>query len=248
MGIDIVYIALGFALGGVLKGATGAGAPIVAIPVIALYFDVSLAVAVFIVPNLVSNTYQLLKYRKHLLPRDFVTRFAGAGVIGVAIGTSFLVTLSADALKVGVAIVVQCFAAFRLIHPLWRLQFATARQIALPVGFFAGALQGASGISAPVSITFLNALQLERKQFIASISVFFLSMLLVQIPMLAGFGQLTPDRLLMGVGATVILLSFMPVGAYLARHISKETFDHAILVLLMLLSLKLLFDVFWVDI
>jgi uncharacterized membrane protein YfcA len=37
--ITIVAIFLAFALGGVLKGATGAGAPIITIPVIAAFYD-----------------------------------------------------------------------------------------------------------------------------------------------------------------------------------------------------------------
>jgi uncharacterized membrane protein YfcA len=49
--ITIIAILVAFALGGILKGATGAGAPIVTIPVIAAFYDVRIAVIIMVIPN-----------------------------------------------------------------------------------------------------------------------------------------------------------------------------------------------------
>ena len=240
---EYLYIALGFAVGGILKGATGAGAPIVAIPIIALYFNVPMAIAVFVVPNMVSNSLQIWTHRDSFLPGGFLLRFAGAGVAGAALGTWILVKVPTDALKLAVGVAVVAYIVFRLMRPDWKLAMAAAERIAVPVGLVAGILQGASGISAPASITYLNAMHLDRRNFISTISVFFLSMLLVQVPMLAGYGFLTVERLLIGVGATLVLLGFMPVGAFLARFLPKEAFNRVILVLLALLAARLFWDV-----
>ena len=243
MDAGLIFIALGFVLGGILKGATGAGAPIVAIPVIALYYNVPIAVTVFLVPNFVANAWQIWTYRRDYLSPGFVARFVGAGVVGVAIGTMMLTSLPGAALKLIVAVTVTIYIAFRLLRPDWQLAFDRALRLAAPVGFVAGVLQGASGISAPVSITFLNAMRMERAQFIAIISAFFISMLVVQVPMLWGYGYLTIDRFLLSCAAAVILLCFMPVGAYLARLFSKEVFDRIILGVLGILALRLYAEV-----
>ena len=50
----LVIAATGIAFGGFLKGATGAGAPVVGVPILALVFNVPMAVAVFSVINLLS--------------------------------------------------------------------------------------------------------------------------------------------------------------------------------------------------
>jgi len=239
----ILYLAIGFAVGGILKGATGAGAPIAAIPIIALYFNVPVAVAVFVVPNLVSNSIQVWTHRKSLISQGFLLRFAGAGVLGAALGTWILAKVPTDALKLAVAVAVVIFIVFRLLRPEWTLPMAAAKRVAAPVGLLAGVLQGASGISAPVSITFLNAMHLPRPNFISTVSIFFLSMLLVQVPMLAGYGFLTVERLFIGGAATVVLLGFMPVGAYLGRLVSAEAFNRIILVLLGVLAVRLFWDV-----
>ncbi len=100
-------------------------------------------------------------------------------------------------------------------------------------------LQGAAGLSAPISITFLNAMRLERAAFIPTISLFFALMSCVQIPMLAGYGFLTPERAVYGFGALAVIMGFMPIGAALVRRLSKETFDRLILCLLGLVALRL---------
>ena len=41
------------------------------------------------------------------------------------------------------------------------------------MGVGGGILQGSAGLSAPISITFLNSMKLERNQFIPTISVYF---------------------------------------------------------------------------
>lgn len=240
---EYLYIALGFAVGGILKGATGAGAPIVAIPIIALYFDVPMAIAVFVMPNLVSNSLQIWTHRATRVPAAFLVPFAGAGVLGAGLGTLILASVPTDALKLAVAVAVVAYIVFRLFRPDWRLEMETAQKVAAPVGLVAGVLQGASGISAPVSITFLNAMRLPRHSFIFTISIFFLTMLLVQVPMLAGYGFLTPERLLIGGASTLVLLGFMPVGAFFGRLVSPETFNRIILVLLAMLAVRLFWDV-----
>ena len=54
--IVMLTVAAALSVGGVIKGITGAGAPLLAIPVIAAFHDIRLAVAVMILPNIITNT------------------------------------------------------------------------------------------------------------------------------------------------------------------------------------------------
>ena len=69
--ITIFAILAAFALGGTLKGATGAGAPIITIPVIAAFYDVRIAVIIMVIPNLLTNISQIYQFRKTILPLFF---------------------------------------------------------------------------------------------------------------------------------------------------------------------------------
>ena len=236
----IVFICL--ALGGVLKGATGAGAPILAVPALAAVFNVKLAVVIMMMPNLLPNVWQCWRFRADRLPNNFAWIFAVAGAAGAFVGTVMLAALPHETLSLIVAMGVFGYVVLRLTKPGWKLAFQTGMRFAAPAAFLAGILQGSSGISAPVSISYLNALRMKRETYIFTISVFFTAMTLVQLPAQAYFGMLSPLLLGLSLAAVVPILAFMPVGAALARRLSPVAFDRAILLLLTVLAFKLVYE------
>ncbi|MEI2384267.1 sulfite exporter TauE/SafE family protein [Breoghania sp. JC706] len=239
---ELIVIFLCLAAGGLLKGATGVGTPVIAVPALAMFFDVKTAVIILLIPNLFTNAWQIWHYRSFLPRRPFLKLFLAGGVIGVAAGTWALAALSAQTLQVGVGVVGLVYIAFRLLHPHWHLGESAGTAIAGPAGVVAGILQGASGISAPVSITYLNAMRLERAVFIPSISTLFLLFVAVQIPALTFAGLLTWKLFLTSALAVVPVLSAMPLGTRLARTLSPAMFDRIILILLAVLAVKLVVD------
>ena len=236
---DIAIALFGLALGGFLKGATGAGTPVVGVPILAIVFGVPKAVAIFSVLNLLSNAWQAWAYRGSAGRTRFVAMFAAGGALGAAAGSILLASLSTDILMGGLSAIVFLYIGLRLFRPDWRIERARGEAVAGPVGLVAGVMQGAGGISAPVSVTFLNAMRMDRSEFIATISIFFFMMSMLQIPSLVALGVLTWDRAGLAVLATIPLFAAMPLGERAARHISKETFDKMILVLLAVVALRL---------
>jgi hypothetical protein len=237
----ILVGALGLAFGGVLKGATGAGAPILAVPLLAWFYGVPVAITLFSLPNLATNLLQAWQFRRHLPQASLIWPFALAGLAGSAVGTLVLVSVSSQLLLVALAAVTFLYIAFRLARPHWVLAMDKARRLVHPVGFAAGVMYGAVGISAPVSITFLNAARLERPVFILTVSVFFAAMGITQVPLLIWAGVMTPELALASAVSTLPIWAAMPLGAFLARKMSPRVFDRVILVLLGLIGLRLLF-------
>ncbi|MEM7718835.1 MAG: sulfite exporter TauE/SafE family protein [Pseudomonadota bacterium] len=243
--MDWIVLMLGTAAmvaGGVLKGAVGAGAPLVVVPLLALLYDVPFAVAIFVIPSLLGNIWQSWLYRADVLPARFLLCFAGAGGLGALIGSFVLVRVPGDVLLGGLALVVFLYIGQRFARPDWVLSRQAGDRLAVPAGLLGGLMQGAGGVSAPVSVTFLNAMQLPRKAFIATIGVFFGTMSLVQLPTLWSLGVMTPERAALGLAAAVPLFGAMPIGAWLARFLSKALFDRIILALLAVIACRLLYD------
>lgn len=242
--IELLIIAACLTAGGLLKGATGAGAPLLAVPAMAAVVDVQFAVAIMVIPNLITNLWQMWQYRTQQPDRRFLVLLVGGGIIGVTIGTWLLSALPSSTLTSGIAFVVLIYVAMRLAKPHWRIGKKLAEILALPAGLAGGALQGATGISAPVSITFLNAIGLTRPVFIFTISTMFVSFVLVQIVALGVVGILTLELAGLSLFAVIPLLGAMPLGAALAKRLPAWMFDRMILALLAGLSVKLLFDAF----
>lgn len=242
--IGVLLAIIGLAVGGLLKGATGAGAPIIAVPVMALYFGAPVAVSVFAVPNLFGNIWQAWRFRDKQLPLRFMLMYAGGGAFGTLLGTLLLVNLPADLMALMIGIAVLLYVGFRLSRPAWILAYPIAEKLALFAGALGGTLFGATGLSAPVTLSFLNAMKLERLQFIATVTVFFTMTGVVQIPLLFWYGIMDLHRFALSAGALVPIFAFMPVGNWLARYISRELFDRIILVLLTAIALKLVWQFF----
>lgn len=243
MELGLIAALCAFAFGGVLKGAIGAGTPIIVIPIMSLFYGVPFAVAVFVVTAVLANIWQIWVYRAELLPAAFIVRLTISAGVGAAVGSFMLASLPSDFLMTCVAILALAYVVFRLARPEWKLAYDAAVRLALPVGFVSGVLQGAAGISASVSVTFINALGLERRAFIATISAFFLAMSLVQLPLLVGLGVLDMERFLIGLVACIPMFGAMPVGVWLARFIPRIVFDRVVLGLLIVISVRLFWNV-----
>ena len=237
----IIAVLVAFALGGILKGATGAGAPIITIPVIAAFYDVRIAVIIMVVPNLLTNIGQLYQFRKTILPKFFTLSFALGGGIGAFFGTILLVNLSLKILTLSVAFIVIIYILLKLIVPSWKLTYKKAEKLVFLMGTGGGVLQGTAGLSAPISITFLNSMKLERNQFIPTISVYFGVMSIFQMPTLYYYDFLNLEIIIVSFISTLVLLLFMPFGSWIAKSVSKESFDKITLILLGFIAFRIIY-------
>jgi uncharacterized protein len=208
----------------------------------AMIFDVRLAVVVMMMPNLLTNIWQAWLFRGARLPARFLVGFAVAAAVGTSAGTFVLWALPTHWLGLIVALAVFGYIATRLLNPHWVVSYLQGLRLSVPIGFSAGMLQGASGVSAPISLSFLNAMRLERATFISTVSTLFAAMTVTQIPTLAFLGIASWFEVALSLGAMIPLIAAMPLGNMLAKRFSKETFDRAILLLLSALSLKLVYD------
>jgi len=239
--IIIIAILVAFSLGGILKGATGAGAPIITIPVIAAFYDVRIAVIIMVIPNLLTNIGQLYQFRKTILPKFFTLSFALGGGLGAFLGTILLVNLSIKILTLSVAFIVIVYIFLKIMVPSWKLTYKKAKKLVFLMGSFGGILQGTAGLSAPISITFLNSMKLERNQFIPTISVYFGVMSIFQMPTLYYYNFLNLEIILISCISTLVLLLFMPLGSWIAKSVSKESFDKITLILLGFIAFRIIY-------
>lgn len=240
--MSILLAILAILLGGVMKGAIGAGMPIIAAPALTVLFNVQTAVAILVLPNLLSNVWQAWAFRSQALPCGFLILFAGGGVLGVAVGTWLLVILPQETLSLLVALAVLAYIGLRLARPNLTLGGVAAHRLSGPAGIAGGFLQGATGISAPASITFLNAMKLPREAFIGTISIYFVAMTAMQIPALWSVGLLSLEKLALGFGALGLVFLSMPLGNWLGKRTSPKFFDRVMLVTLGAIALKILLE------
>ena len=239
MTVEYVVIFVTLALSGLVKGALGAGLPVVAVPVLAAFFDVPFAIAMMVVPTVVTNIWQVWQFRSQRIGQGSLAGLCIAAGVGTAIGTWLLANLPSHVLGAILAVVVVGYIVMRLLKPHWHIPLRLASRIAPAVGLVSGFLQGATGISAPVSLTFMSSLGFSRQQFIFAVSTLFVSFSIVHVPSLAATGILTWHRLFLSALAFLPILVTMPAGNWLATRLSRQAFDR---LMLALLAVKLVYD------
>lgn len=240
--VGLAVIALGLFFGGILKGATGAGMPVVAVPIIAAVYDARVAVVVLVIPNLVTNVWQAQKYRAHNAAPGFAKRFALFGFLGAALGTALLVRLPVTVLNLTMAAIILGYIGLRLARPGMRLPLDLATRLAPPAGFGGGLLQGLVGLSAPIAVTFGNAVRLDRPVYIFTISLYFTALCVAQLPLLTAFGLFSWQVFALGLAALGPMGLGLPLGDHLGRRMNPKVFDRTILTFLGALALKQLAD------
>lgn len=243
--MDIQVLAIIFAtlsIGAVVKGATGMGLPLISLPVLTSFLGLQHAVVLITIPILFSNVWQVWRMRGEVRSDalTFLPPFVVAGVIGVALGTWGLTVLPERALTLGLGVLLCGYIVFRLTRPALKVSPELARRVGVPVGLAAGALQGATGVSGPIGVTFVHAMGLERERYLFAVSAMFLAFALAQLPSLAVAGVVQPNWLLEGLFALLPIFIFMPVGTLIAQRLSRAAFDRMILGFLGILGVKLL--------
>ena len=236
----IVVLALALGAGGLVKGATGMGLPLVAIPVLAAFLGIAHAVAIMMMPILVTNAWQIWQLRDELKGLRFLGPLLAAGAVGVVVGVWVLTTVPERALSIVLAVILIVYIGLRLAKPDFRIRPAPGYALAAPAGFLAGVLQGATGISAPIGVTFIHALREPRRAHIAAVSAMFLVFVIFHIPALVYAGIFDWERLVQSTFAILPAAAAMPLGTFLSSRLSQEGFDRIILALLAVIAVQLM--------
>jgi len=232
-------MALALGAGGLVKGALGMGLPLVALPILASFLGVQHSVALLVFPLLVTNLWQAWQFRADLWRLDFLPGLLVGGGIGIALGTLVIVSLPERGLSLGVACMVLAYVALRLAKPHFVVPPPLGRKLAAPMGFGSGLLQGATGMGGPIGVTFIHAMRLNRTAHVAALSAMFLAFVLVQIPSLVAVGLLDWSVALESAIAVLPAMAMVPVGAWLAGHLSPSVFDRVVMALLVVVALQL---------
>lgn len=240
--MELLLVGLAVVAGALVKSVTGLGLPLLAVPVLAQVVGVREAVVIMALPTLLTNLWMVLRYRAALGRVPNLPALLCSSVVGGVAGAWLLERVHERALALVLAVAVLGYALRLLRDPGLRMGAPLARRLAVPVGLFAGALQGATGISGPVVSVYVHAQRLERAAFVAGVSALFAMSGLAQTVTLAGLGLFTPPLLARAGLATAVVVVVMAAGTRFAERLSQRLFERLVLLVLVVSGLRLLAD------
>lgn len=241
----LVIVALvAISMGALIKGMTGLGLPLIAVPAIASFTSVEEAVILMIIPTLGSNLWLVVSHRRFRRELSAHTRFLAAGFLGGIAGTLALAAVDDRWLKLmlaaWLAVYLLQFAFGNFLQRLFQARGAAAAA----VGMTAGAIHGATGVSAHVVAPYLHGRNLSPEAYAFLIASTFLTFSAAQITTAISTELFTASRLVLGLAALVPTLICTRIGIAFAGKISAAGFQRLLVTILLLMEIKLLTDVF----
>ncbi|HVL20240.1 MAG TPA: sulfite exporter TauE/SafE family protein [Amaricoccus sp.] len=230
------------AAGGFAKGVVGFALPLIGVSLAGSFVPFEVAVALLIVPMLVSNLVQAL--RSGLAPaladlRRFWLMNAILAVT-IALTAQLIVVLPQAALFGLLGVVVTGFAISQLAG--WRPTFPTHHRtrVESTVALVAGILGGFSGTWGPPLVMYLITLDLPKTEMVRVQSLFFLLGSVVLLLAHLHSGVLDARTLPASVWMTVPTMLAMFVGYRVHDRLDQQVFRKATLIVLVLTGLNLL--------
>jgi uncharacterized membrane protein YfcA len=243
-GAILAAILIAISLGSLLKGMTGLGLPIFAVPAIATVTSVEEAVVLMIIPGIAANLWLVIKHRKyHLLLREHLP-FLAMGFLGGILGTNLLLVVDDRWLRLLLAVWLGIYIV-QYVRRSRSLEIFRGRgRLAYLIGLMAGTMQGANGISAQLVAPYFHGRSLQPAAYAFLVTTTFLLFSSAQMTAVLGTGLLTVPRLELSLLALIPTLIFTRIGIGLANKMSQAVFDRILLATFLLMEIKLIVDVF----
>ena len=236
----LLLVAAAFLLAGFIKGVIGLGLPTVAMGLLAVTMPPAHALAIVIVPAIITNVWQTF-VGPYL--RDIIRR-----LWPLMLGTVIGIWLNADMLTGPYArygtIVLGVLLVIYAIVGLSKFSFKVApndeKWIGGIVGLITGAVSAATGVQVIPSMPFMQAIGMEKDELVQALGVFFTVATLALAFNLSSAGLLSAATALPGAVAMAAAFAGMFIGQAVRSRMQADTFRRWFLIAMIFLGLYLI--------
>jgi uncharacterized membrane protein YfcA len=235
----LIFIAFAFLLAGFVKGTLGLGLPTVAMGLLATTMPPGQAIAIVIVPAIVTNIWQTFvgPYLRDIIKRLWPLMLGT--VVGIWINAGLLTRPYAAYGTVVLGVLLVIYA----IVGLSRFNFKVARRnekwIGGIVGVITGLISAATGVQVIPSMPFMQAIGMEKDELVQALGVFFTTATIALAFNLTASGLLTEATALPGAVAMVASFTGMFIGQAVRTRMQPDVFRRWFLIAMILLGIYL---------
>jgi uncharacterized membrane protein YfcA len=235
----LIFIAFAFLLAGFVKGTLGLGLPTVAMGLLATTMAPGQAIAIVIVPAIVTNIWQTFvgPYLRDIIKRLWPLMLGTVAGIWINAGLLTGPYAAYGTVVLGVLLVIYAIVG------LSRFSFKVARRdekwIGGIVGVITGLISAATGVQVIPSMPFMQAIGMEKDELVQALGVFFTTATVALAFNLTSSGLLTAATALPGAVAMVASFVGMFVGQSVRSRMQPEVFRRWFLIAMILLGFYL---------
>lgn len=231
-------------VGGFVKGIAGLGLPMIAIPLLAFAINLPSAVALLVMPTIVSNLFQAFQRGAF---RPVLRRFGWLLLLfvpAIGVGAKLLVTLDERLLYAVLGVVVLATTVLIRLAPSFAVGPRAERWLNPVVGAVSGVLGGASSLFGPVIMVYLLMLRMDRAAYIATVSLLYFTGAATFGIALAAVGGFGPHQALHSALALAPVFAGMLIGQKLGERLDRRNFERTLDVLYVMTALTFFYKAF----
>lgn len=229
-----------------IKGWSGFGTNLIAIPVLLMLdYDPQAAVVIIITLNLFINSAMLIENKKfNIQSLSNIKILVIFGIVFTLIGILFLKSFDKNIILVFMGIVI----VLTVINKAFNLKFKITRKekYYIPVGTLSGLFNGIAGLGGLPVLILLSNSDMKKEEFKTTLVSYFLVMNIVAIIGYFAYGMYTPFIFTNIVIILVFGLLAAMFGVYMSRRVSDELFQKGFIYVLAFMGIGLVFKAFYV--
>jgi len=244
LGLDetqFIALTLALTVGGIVKGVTGIGLPIVSIAILVNFMEPKIVLATIVIPIVITNLWQAVRMGRLFEPLARFWPMAAAFLICLVVTAHFVAGMDTQVLFGVLGISVSIFAMSNLFRPHGKPLKTETEKWAGPLsGALGGILGGVSTIWGPPMMMYFILLRLPKDTFVRVVGMIWT---LGAIPLALSYwanGLLNDETAPLSVYACVPGMAGILIGEVIRKKIDQDTFRKVMLVALFIIGLNLI--------
>jgi uncharacterized membrane protein YfcA len=235
----LIFIVAAFLLAGFVKGVIGLGLPTVSMGLLAVAMPPAHALAIVIVPAILTNIWQTFAgpYLLGILRRLWPLMLGLA--IGIWLNAGMMTGPYARYGTVLIGVLLVIYAAISLRKFVLTVRPRDEKWIGGVIGFVTGLISAATGVQVIPSMPFFQALGMKKDELIQALGIFFTVATLMQAFHLTAAGLLNESTALPGVVALACSFTGMAIGQSVRTRLEPDAFRRWFLISMIVLGIYL---------
>ncbi|MEM7195346.1 MAG: sulfite exporter TauE/SafE family protein [Pseudomonadota bacterium] len=237
---DLLLIGLTFFLAGVVKGIVGLGLPTVSLGLLALFIDLPTAMALMLVPSLVTNIWQATSGGFAVVILSRIWPFLLAATASIFVGAIALVNGNPSLLLALLAVLLMFYAGIGLAGLKLSIQAQHRASAGVVFGIANGVLTGMTGSFTVPGVIYLNAIGLDSRMLIQAMGILFTLSTVGLAIALQRYNLLSPQQMLISSVGVLPALIGMLGGKTIRERMTEAQFKRVFFLALLVLGAVLM--------
>lgn len=238
--MDIVSIALvAFIFAGFVKGVLGFGFPIIALVILTLSIGLLDALAVIVVPTIVTNVWQAVSgpHLPAVLQRMWL--YFAVAMVGILVSSQFLAVVNVNWLTALLGLILFFFALSRLLKLQITVPARHEKVLSVVLGTSNGLLTGLTGTFMVPSVLYMQALGFGKGMLVQAMGAFFALSTLMLTMSLGRNGLISLNDAMLSSVALLPSFAGIYIGRWTRRQIDEDQFQKIFLAGVLVLGIWL---------